>query len=88
MTKLDKKADSVIATIEDGKGGTQTLTVDRVISAVGVVGNIEGFGLEKLGVKTERGCIVIDPLLQDQCARHLRHRRRRRAADAGAQGRA
>jgi len=31
-----------------------------VISAVSVVGNIEGIGLEKLGVKTERGCIVID----------------------------
>jgi dihydrolipoamide dehydrogenase len=60
VTKLDKKADSVTATIDDGKGGTQSLTVDRVISAVGVVGNIEGFGLEKLGVKTERGCIVID----------------------------
>src|ERR1700689_3774536 len=61
VTKLDKKADSVTATIEDAKGASQALTVDRVISAVGVVGNIEGFGLEKLGVKTERGCIVIDP---------------------------
>ena len=60
VTKLDKKADSVTATIDDGKGGTQTLTVDRVISAVGVVGNIENLGLEKLGVKTERGTIVID----------------------------
>ena len=60
VTKLDKKTDSVTATIEDGKGGTQALTVDRVISAVGVVGNIEGFGLEKLGVKTERGLVVID----------------------------
>jgi dihydrolipoamide dehydrogenase len=60
VTKLDKKGDSVTATIDDGKGKTDTLTVDRVISAVGVVGNIEGFGLEKLGVKTDRGCIVID----------------------------
>ena len=60
VTKLHKMADSVSATIDDGKGGTQQLTVDRVISAVGVVGNIEGFGLEKLGVKTDRGCIVID----------------------------
>ena len=42
------------------QGRHQALTVDRVISAVGVVGNIEGFGLEKLGVKTERGSIVID----------------------------
>ncbi len=61
VTKLDKNADSVTATIDDGKGGTQSLTVDRVISAVGVVGNIEGLGLEKLGVKTERGgTIAID----------------------------
>ena len=61
VTKLDKKADSVTATIDDGKGGkTQTITVERVISAVGVVGNIENLGLEKLGVKTERGTIVVD----------------------------
>ncbi|HTS39373.1 MAG TPA: dihydrolipoyl dehydrogenase [Xanthobacteraceae bacterium] len=60
VTKLDKKADSVTATIDDGKGGSQALAVDRVISAVGVVGNIENLGLEKIGVKTERGAIVID----------------------------
>src|SRR5689334_1677566 len=60
VTKLDKKKDSVAATFEDGKGGTQTLEVDRVISAVGVVGNVEGLGLEKLGVKLDRGTIVID----------------------------
>ena len=60
VTKLDKKADSVTATIEEG-GKTQTLTVERVISAVGVIGNIENLGLEKLGVKTERGIIVVDP---------------------------
>jgi dihydrolipoamide dehydrogenase len=60
VTKLDKGADNVTATIDDGKGKTEQITVDRVISAVGVVGNIEGFGLEKLGVKTDRGCIVID----------------------------
>jgi dihydrolipoamide dehydrogenase len=60
VTKLDKKSDSVVATIDDGKGKTQTIEVERVISAVGVVGNIENLGLEKLGVKTERGTIVID----------------------------
>src|SRR6266446_7547876 len=62
VTKLDKRADSVTATIDDGKGGAQTLTVERVISAVGVTGNIEHLGLEKLGVKTDRGAIVVDPL--------------------------
>ena len=60
VTKLDRQGDSVTATIEDGKGGTQQMTVDRVISAVGVVGNIENLGLEKLGVKTDRGTIVTD----------------------------
>jgi dihydrolipoamide dehydrogenase len=60
VTKLDKKADAVAATIDDGKGGTSTLDVDRVISAVGVVGNVENLGLEKVGVKTDRGTIVID----------------------------
>ena len=60
VTKLEKKSDSVVATIDDGKGKPQTIEVDRVISAVGVVGNIENLGLEKLGVKTDRGVIVID----------------------------
>ena len=59
VTKLDKKSDSVTATIEEG-GKSQTITVERVISAVGVVGNIENLGLEKLGVKTERGIISVD----------------------------
>ena len=60
VSKLDKAADSVTATIDDGKGNTQTLTVERVISAVGVIGNIENLGLEKLGVKTDRGAITVD----------------------------
>ncbi|WP_316194222.1 dihydrolipoyl dehydrogenase [Bradyrhizobium sp. SZCCHNRI3052] len=60
VTKLDKKSDSVVATIDDGKGKIEAVEFDRVISAVGVVGNIENLGLEKLGVKTDRGCIVID----------------------------
>jgi len=59
VTKLEKKTDSVVATIDDGKK-PETVEFDRVISAVGVVGNIEGLGLEKLGVKTDRGCVVID----------------------------
>ncbi len=60
VAKLDKGKDSVTATIEDKKGKQQTLTIDRVISAVGVVGNIEDLGLEGLKVKTDRGCVVID----------------------------
>ncbi|MFL5100684.1 MAG: FAD-dependent oxidoreductase, partial [Xanthobacteraceae bacterium] len=61
VIKLEKGSDSVTASIDDGKG-TQAITAERVISAVGVVGNIEGLGLEKLGVKTDRGVIVADGL--------------------------
>ena len=60
VTKLDKKSTGITATLDAGKGGTQALEVERVISAVGVVGNIEGLGLDKLGIKTERGTIVTD----------------------------
>lgn len=57
---LEKQTDSVVATIEDGKGQRTQATFDRVISAVGVVGNVEGLGLENIGVKTEKGVIVAD----------------------------
>src|SRR5207302_1096011 len=60
VTTREKKSDRVCATIDDGKGKPQTAEFERVISAVGVVGNIEHLGLEKLGVKTDRGCVVID----------------------------
>ena len=60
VTKVEKSANSLKATIETKDGKLQTLEADRLISAVGVQGNIENLGLEALGVKTDRGCIVID----------------------------
>src|SRR3954451_10475699 len=62
VTKVEKSGDSVTATVEDGKGGTQTITAERLISAVGVVGNVETIGLEKLGVTIERSVVVTDGL--------------------------
>jgi dihydrolipoamide dehydrogenase len=62
VTGVTKSANSVTANIEDDKGVKQAITADRLISAVGVVGNIEGLGLEALGIKTDRGCIVTDGL--------------------------
>ena len=59
VSKLEKAKDSVTATIEAG-GKSETIKVDRVIAATGVVGNIENLGLEALGVKTDKGCIVAD----------------------------
>jgi dihydrolipoamide dehydrogenase len=60
VTGIEKTAASVTATIEDSKGKVSQLTVDRVISAVGVQGNVEDLGLETTRVKTERGTIVTD----------------------------
>ncbi|WP_373236082.1 dihydrolipoyl dehydrogenase [Cohaesibacter celericrescens] len=60
VTSVTKGGDNVVANVEKKGGKTETIKADRIISAVGVVGNIEDLGLEKLGIKTDRGCIVID----------------------------
>ncbi|MDQ2802686.1 MAG: dihydrolipoyl dehydrogenase [Pseudomonadota bacterium] len=49
----------ITASIETG-GKTQEFTVDRVISAVGIGGNVENLGLEGTGVKVDRSHVVID----------------------------
>jgi len=56
---LKKGANNVTATITAG-GKSHELTVDRVISAVGIVGNVENLGLEGTKVKVEKTHIVID----------------------------
>jgi len=60
VTKVEKSANSITAHVEKKDGTIEKITADRMISAVGVQGNIENLGLEALGVKTDRGCIVID----------------------------
>ena len=46
VEKLEKGADNVTATLKAKDGKTETLTADRVILAVGIVGNVENIGLE------------------------------------------
>ncbi len=46
----------------EGKKGAETLRADVVLSAVGVKSNIEGLGLEELGVKVERDKVVVDDM--------------------------
>ena len=56
---LKKGKDNVTATIEaDGK--SQDITFDRVILAVGIVGNVEDIGLEGTKVKVEKSHIAVD----------------------------
>jgi dihydrolipoamide dehydrogenase len=54
-----KGASNVTATIESA-GTKREITVDRVISAIGIVGNVEGVGLEGTGVKVEKTHVVVD----------------------------
>ena len=56
---LKKAADRVTVTVEAG-GKSQDITVERVISAVGIVGNVENLGLEGTAVKVDRTHIVVD----------------------------
>ncbi len=59
VKSIKKNANDVTATVEiDGK--TQEITADRVILAIGIVGNVENLGLEDLGVKVDRTHIVTD----------------------------
>lgn len=60
VTKVEKGEDSITATVEVGDGEPMELTAERLISAVGVQGNIEGLGLEDLGIETDRGCVKVD----------------------------
>ena len=59
VKKLDRAGDKVTAHIEVG-GKTEKHEFDTVISAVGIVGNVENLGLEELGVKVDRTHVVTD----------------------------
>ncbi|MGI9382448.1 MAG: dihydrolipoyl dehydrogenase, partial [Methyloligellaceae bacterium] len=60
VESLTAGPESVAATLKKADGSTETLTFDRAILAVGITGNVEGLGLEEVGVTVEKGHIVID----------------------------
>jgi dihydrolipoamide dehydrogenase len=59
VKKLDRGKGKVTAHIEVG-GKVEKMEFDTVISAVGIVGNVEGLGLEEVGVKLDRTHVVTD----------------------------
>jgi len=63
VKKLDRGQGKVVAHIE-ANGKTTTEEFDTVISAVGIVGNVENLGLEALGVKIDRTHVVVDEYCQ------------------------
>src|SRR5438105_160223 len=63
VKSLERGRDKVIAKVEGG-GKNFEVTVERVILAVGIVGNVEAIGLDGTGVKVEKSHIVVDEWLR------------------------
>jgi dihydrolipoamide dehydrogenase len=59
VTGATKAADSITVSVE-ANGAVQTIEVDQVISAAGIVGNVEDLGLEGTKIVVERSHVVID----------------------------
>jgi dihydrolipoamide dehydrogenase len=62
LTEVEKGKDGVKASVELAGGKRERVTADRLISAVGVVGNTEGLGLEAAGVRITKGLIETNGL--------------------------
>ena len=59
VTKVDTSGEGIKATVKT-QDGEQVLEADILLSAVGIAANIENIGLEELGIKTEKGRIIVD----------------------------
>ncbi|WP_433049607.1 dihydrolipoyl dehydrogenase [Dactylosporangium sp. CS-033363] len=61
---VEESGKGVAVTVSSG-GKTQTLEADKLLQAIGFVPRVEGYGLEKTGVRlTERGAIAVDGRLR------------------------
>ncbi len=67
VVKVDTSGNGVKATVKTADGEV-TLEADILLSAVGVVANIENIGLEALGIKTDKGKIIVDAYQQTSVA--------------------
>jgi dihydrolipoamide dehydrogenase len=63
VTKVDTAGDGCKVTVKTAKGDQQ-IDCDVVLSAAGVVTNLENIGLEELGIKVERGRVIVDDFYQ------------------------
>ena len=60
VEKLEKSADGVMALIKSKDGSAGSLHFDRVVLAIGIVGNVEKIGLEDAGVKVEKTHVIVN----------------------------
>ena len=59
VTKVEKVGEGVRATLKT-KDGEKTIDAEILLSAVGIVANLENIGLENVGIKTEKGKVIVD----------------------------
>lgn len=60
VEQIDTSGEGVKATIKDKKGNSKTIEADVLLSAAGITPNTENIGLEALGIKTDKGRVVVD----------------------------
>ena len=68
VESIDTTGAGVKATVKKQDGSTIVLEADIVLSAVGVVANLENIGLEQNGIKTDKGRIIVDKFQQSSVA--------------------
>lgn len=67
VESVDTTGEKCKVTVKDGKGKITEIECDVVLSAVGVVTNLEGLNLDKLGIEVERGKVVVDEFYRTKC---------------------
>ncbi|HOX83225.1 MAG TPA: FAD-dependent oxidoreductase, partial [Chryseolinea sp.] len=67
VTKVDTSGAGCVATVKTADGEIK-IEADIVLSAVGVSTNIEGIGLEEVGVKTDKGKVIVDDFYKTNIA--------------------
>ena len=65
--KTTKKGVKATLNPASGEGKSESIEVERVLVAIGVMGNVENLGLEECGVEIERGAIKVDADLRTSC---------------------
>jgi dihydrolipoamide dehydrogenase len=67
VTKVDTSGPGCVATVKTPTGEIK-IEADIVLSAVGVTANLENLGLEEVGVKTEKGKVIVDDFYKTNVA--------------------
>jgi dihydrolipoamide dehydrogenase len=60
VEKAEKRENEIVVTLKARDGKTETISAERAILAVGIVGNVENIGFEQAGIKVEKTHVVVN----------------------------